>query len=266
MAESFLPSIAALVALMPLGLLSLRRSARRDWMFWTLLGVALAGPLVEVSIQFWSGWRTGLAPALWICVTASLAIFALLAAVTRNGWRLAPLLSAYLILFALIAVIWQNEPAHGTLAGVTTGWIEVHIVLSVVTYGLLTIAAVAGAAGFLQERALKAKGPGALSGVLPPMAEAEKLQVRLLLASAVILGCGVLTGMGGQYVQDGRLLALDHKTVLSLVAFVLICVLLIAHYRTGVRGRRAARIVLVAYLCLTLAYPGVKFVTDVVLA
>ena len=33
-----------------------------------------------------------------------------------------------------------------------------------------------------------------------------------------------------------------------------------------IRGRRAARIVLLAYLLLTLAYPGVKFVTDVILA
>ena len=31
-------------------------------------------------------------------------------------------------------------------------------------------------------------------------------------------------------------------------------------------GRRAARYVLVAYLLLTLGYPGVKFVTDVLLA
>jgi ABC-type uncharacterized transport system permease subunit len=38
------------------------------------------------------------------------------------------------------------------------------------------------------------------------------------------------------------------------------------HYRSGLRGRRAARVVLVAYLLLTLAYPGVKFVTDVLLS
>ena len=42
--------------------------------------------------------------------------------------------------------------------------------------------------------------------------------------------------------------------------------LLLVHYRTGLRGRRAARWVLVAYLLLTLAYVGVKFVTDVLLA
>jgi ABC-type uncharacterized transport system permease subunit len=42
--------------------------------------------------------------------------------------------------------------------------------------------------------------------------------------------------------------------------------LLIARYSRGIRGRQAARLALLAYLLLALAYPGVKFVTDVVLA
>jgi ABC-type uncharacterized transport system permease subunit len=44
-----------------------------------------------------------------------------------------------------------------------------------------------------------------------------------------------------------------------------IAALLAAHYRTGIRGRRAARYMLLGYLLLTLAYPGVKFVTDVLI-
>jgi ABC-type uncharacterized transport system permease subunit len=42
-------------------------------------------------------------------------------------------------------------------------------------------------------------------------------------------------------------------------------ILLLARYRNGIRGRRAARLALLAYLLLTLAYPGVKFVTDVLI-
>ena len=62
------------------------------------------------------------------------------------------------------------------------------------------------------------------------------------------------------------MLAFDHKTVLSLLAFAVIGLLLFVHYRIGLRGRRAARLVLLAYLLLTLAYPGVKFVADVLIA
>jgi len=41
--------------------------------------------------------------------------------------------------------------------------------------------------------------------------------------------------------------------------------LLILHFRSGLRGRRAARWVLVAYLLLTLAFLGVKFATVVLI-
>jgi ABC-type uncharacterized transport system permease subunit len=53
---------------------------------------------------------------------------------------------------------------------------------------------------------------------------------------------------------------------LTIAAFVVIGGLLVCHYGSGVRGKMAARIVLLAYLLLTLGYPGVKFVTDVLMA
>jgi 2C-methyl-D-erythritol 2,4-cyclodiphosphate synthase len=66
-------------------------------------------------------------------------------------------------------------------------------------------------------------------------------------------------------IASGELLAFDHKTVLSLLAFAIIGALLVLQFRSGLRGRRAARLVLAAYLLLTLAYPGVKLVTDVLI-
>jgi ABC-type uncharacterized transport system permease subunit len=81
-----------------------------------------------------------------------------------------------------------------------------------------------------------------------------------------VLSIGLVTGMILAYRETGQILPFDHKTVLSIAAFVVIAGLLVAHYRSGMRGRRAARVVLLAYLLLTLGYPGVKFVTDVLMA
>lgn len=262
MGDSFVVSIAAVVALLPAAILALRKERAPDGLFWLLLAVAVAGPLVQTVTLFSAGWQTGFAAAVWITVAASVAIFATIAAATRKAWPLASILLPYLMILGVLAIALRDGPAA---VAAPTGWVVAHIVLSVITYGLLTIAAVAGLAVFLQERALKAKSAGALTRVLPSMADAETIQVRLLAACLVILGCGVITGMSAQYVHDGRLLNLDHKTVFSLIAFAVIGALLAAHYKTGVRGRRAARFVLLAYLLLTLAYPGVKFVTDVVL-
>ena len=59
----------------------------------------------------------------------------------------------------------------------------------------------------------------------------------------------------------GALLTFDHKTVLTVIAFIVIGALLAAHYRVGLRGRRAARLVLIGYLLVTLVNPLPLMVT-----
>jgi ABC-type uncharacterized transport system permease subunit len=71
--------------------------------------------------------------------------------------------------------------------------------------------------------------------------------------------------MALQWQETRQLLPFNHKVVLTLAAFVVIGVLLVAQRWAGVRGRRAARLVLLGYLLLTLGYPGVKFVSEVLI-
>jgi ABC-type uncharacterized transport system permease subunit len=129
----------------------------------------------------------------------------------------------------------------------------------------VTLAAVAGAAVFLQERALKAKRPTALTRLLPAVSDSEALEIRLLYTAEAVLALGVITGAATQHFLAHSSLALDNKTLFSLAAFAVIAALLVARHFSGLRGQRVARWALIAYLLLTLAYPGVKFVTDVVM-
>ncbi len=262
--------LAALAALVPAAVLSFRRPLDRpDPLFWALLGVALAGPTAYSLIELSGPWKTDLSAALWLSVTASMAIFLVLAALVREAWRLAPLLLPYLILLGALGAVWGQVPTPGELPGdfraPVAAWLGVHIAVSLATYGLCTIAAVAAGAVLLQERALKRKAPTALTHMLPSVSDASRLQVRLLASSAVVLVLGISTGMAEQLLTSGRVLAFDHKTLLSILAFGVIGLLLILHQRTGLRGQGAARTVLLAYLLLTLAYPGVKFVTEVMM-
>lgn len=268
-------SLSALFALVPAMLVPFRRApAGRDAVFWAVLALAVAGPLAWAVVLVAGRWHTDLSTALWVTIAACMVLFAGLCLGTRSAWRLAPLLLPYLVLIAALATLTArgSEPAlRGGAPDMLRGgapdiWIQVHIVVSVLTYALLTLAAVAALAAFLQERALKAKHPTGLTRILPPMAESERLQVRLLAASETVLGAGLLTGMAVLYFERGRLLVLDHKTLLSIATFLVIAALLAAHARTGIRGRRAARTVLAAYLLLTLGYLGVKFVTGILLA
>jgi ABC-type uncharacterized transport system permease subunit len=259
-------NLGAFVALLPAAALSFRRERGRDGLFYAVLGLALLGPALWVASQDESAWHTGFAMSLWLTIVATLALFLVLSLWTRHAWELAPLLLPYLVLLGIAALVWQRAPERPLNEAVPVGWFDAHIVFAVATYGLLTIGAVAGFAVFLQERALKAKRPTALTRLLPGVAASESLELRLIAAAEAVLALGLLSGMAAQYFLSGRLLPFTHKTLFSLAAFVVIGVLLVARYSRGIRGRQAARLALLAYLLLTLAYPGVKFVTDVVLA
>jgi ABC-type uncharacterized transport system permease subunit len=265
-AHPFLYSLLALVSLLPACLAAYRRSAGRDAVFWATTAVALAGPVLLCIVKLSSTWQTGLSTSLWITIAGCMVLYSVLSAGVGVVWRLGPLLLPYLVIVAAIAIVWDQAPGRPLPADTPVAWVEVHIAFAVLTYCLLTVAAVAGVAVMLQESALKTKRPTRRTELLPAVAEAESMQVGLLLATEVVLGCGLLTGIATQFMETGGVLVINHKTVLSVVAFVVIGGLLVAHFRTGMRGRRAARLVLLAYLLVTLGYPGVKFVTDVLLA
>lgn len=270
MSQNILLSLTALVALLPAAFYPYRRIAGqggegRGWSFWGALLLAAAGPGMWAILQVAGQWQTGFSTALWVTTAACMMLFIGLSLFHRTAWRLAPLLLPYLLVVCLFATLTEDAPApvlRGNAPGV---WIDLHIAVSVFTYALLTLSAVASLAAVLQTRALKTKRPTPLSRFLPPVAESERLQLRLLIASEVVLGAGLATGMAVLYFEQGRLFRTDHKSLLSLATFVVIGLLLLAEYRTGVRGRTAARTMLIVYLLATLAYPGVKFVSNVLI-
>ena len=260
-------NLFALAALLPAALVPLRTGAGRDGAYGAAIALAVLGPAVWGSVLMGEAWQTSLSAALWVSIAASALLFAALAGLTRQAWRLAPLLMPFLATLGLLASLMRLVEAPRPLTGAApAAWLDLHIIVSVLTYALLTLAAVASLAAFLQERSLKRKRPSRLTRLLPSVVDGEHLAGRLLLASEAVLGLGLITGMATQYFESGSLLVVQHKTLLSLLAFGLIGLLLIGHRVCGVRGRVAARVVLVSYLLLTLAYPGVKFVTQVLLS
>jgi len=176
MPDNMILSLSAIIALVPSSLLAMRRDHRPDTVFWMVLIVAVAGPANWVLVSMAGSWQTDLATALWVTVAATMAIFAVITILTRESWRLAPLISTYMAALGVIALIWGHAPDKPLAAtGGGHGWIGIHIGVSVATYALVTIAAVAALAAFLQERALKNKRPTKLSRLLPSVADCEDL-------------------------------------------------------------------------------------------
>lgn len=263
-------NLAALTALLPSALLLTCRSPApeqdvRDLVFWVVLAAAAAGALAWTWVLFAAAWQTGIAASLWVTISLSLVFFALISAVSSGFARLLVVYGPYTVVLAVIATIWAQAPGRRVPESETGPWLNLHIGISVTTYALMTLAAMAAMAVFLQERALKARRPTRLTAILPSVSESEALQLRLLVASAVVLGLGILTGMVIEFLYRGVVLVMNHKILLSLLSFGVIAGMLIVHRTSGMTGRRAARYLLLAYLLLTLGYPGVKLVTDVFL-
>jgi len=257
--NSVLVNLSAVVSILPLALLALRPRPARDRRFWTAVTVAAVGAVGWTLIRFGSQWDDGLGAALWVSTAATVGLFAGISAVSATMAGLAGLLGPYLLVVAALASI-LDQPASGRVSGMPEAWVIIHIVVSLATYALATLAAVAALSVLLKERALKAKRPFGISAGLPAVTDAETLLFRLLSAAEIVLGVGILSGVALSVISGQGWIAVHHKSVLSVVAFLVVGAVLLAHARLGLRGRRAVRGVLAIYLLLTLAYPGVKAV------
>lgn len=265
MTAATLLDLSAIAAMVPLLILSLRVEEGRGGLYWLLFAVAVVGPAARALGHALGGWDAGFSAALWLTVAASLVLFAALVGVSRHAWRLTALVVGYLIVAGALATIWEGGHPAPTPRGAALAWLMVHIAVSLLTYAFVTLSALAALGTLLQERALKDKRKPAYTRLLPPVAEGDRLVIRLLAFGEGVLALGLVSGMSINALAGLPWLRLDHKTLLSLLAFAVIGILLAAHWRSGLRGRSAVRVVLLAWLLLTLAYPGVKFVTEVLL-
>jgi len=208
---------------------------------------------------------------------------------TTTGLDLGVLAVASLIAWAIVALlllallvrpiedlgIFVLPLAAITVALSLTGWggtpppvayepgMQIHIAASVLAYGLLSIAAFQSLVLAYQEWRLRHKRPGGVLRVLPPLQSQENLLFQLVGLGFVLLSLSLITGF--MFVHDMLAQHLVHKTVLSVIAWLVFAVLLWGRWRYGWRGRTAIRWSLAGFVILALAYFGSKFVLEVVL-
>lgn len=162
---------------------------------------------------------------------------------------------------AAIAVLLRltSNQVHHLSTALSTG-LEIHIITSIISYSLLSIAALQAILLYIQNAYLHNKHPAGFIRALPPLETMEKLLFRMIGTGFVVLCVSLATGLF--YIED---LISQHKTVLSLGAWILFAVLLYGRWRFGWRGRTAIRWTLTGFALLLLAYFGSKFVLELIL-
>lgn len=134
--------------------------------------------------------------------------------------------------------------------------LQLHVVLSVLGAGLLTLAAVQAVTLALQDALLHGKSAHRLVQALPPLQTMERVLFVLIALGFFMLSLSLLSGL--LFVDDLMAQHLAEKTVLSVVAWTLFGGLLWGRWRWGWRGRTAVRWTLAGYGVLILAYFGSK--------
>jgi ABC-type uncharacterized transport system permease subunit len=172
-------------------------------------------------------------------------------------------LTAILLVSAGIgAACTGGEPNF--IASQPPSWeLTAHVLLSMGAAALLFGAAVTAILLFTLDRRLRTRRISDLSSTMPPVDQLERLMFRLIGSGFALLTLALFTGF--VFVTDLFAQHLIHKTVLSVIAWVLFGILLAGRARFGWRGRPAVRWTLVGFVLLALAYFGSKFVLESVL-
>ncbi|MEO5364707.1 MAG: cytochrome c biogenesis protein CcsA [Magnetococcus sp. DMHC-8] len=154
---------------------------------------------------------------------------------------------------------------HPDLRVMTDPLLLSHLVLSLLAYGLFSIAAILALMDAFQEHALRTKHLGDLFASLPPLDALEETLFLMVTMGFALLTASMLTGGWYAYAERGTALAFNHKQVFTWATWLVFGTLLLGRHFQGWRGRRAVRFTLWGYLFLALAFFGVKFVSEVVL-
>jgi len=138
-----------------------------------------------------------------------------------------------------------------------------HILLSILAYGMFTIAVFQSLLLLLQDHQLKNKHPLGLIKSFPPLQTMESLLFGFLWAGWVLLSMSLISGW--LFLENLFAQHLVHKTLLSILAWIVFSVLLWGRHHLGWRGHKAIRWTLGGFLLLMLAYFGSKLVREYIL-
>lgn len=221
---------------------------------WVLHASVLTLALLQQPARF------GFAPALSVTAWLVLTVYAVerqMFPQMQARWALAGLGSAAV----LLALVFPGSELHVT----ASPWLPLHWALGIASYGLFAAAVVHAWLMMRAERNIRhATDPQA--GL--PLLTLERLTFRFANAGFVLLSATLLAGLffSETLYGPGRGgVRWDHKTVFSILSWLVFALLLLGRARFGWRGRKAVRVLYTGSLLLLLAYAGSRFVLEVIL-
>ncbi|MCB2428097.1 cytochrome C assembly family protein [Methylophaga pinxianii] len=220
----------------------------------TTLALLFHAADIYFTMKFAQGWDLSLMSSLSIAAWL-MAFIAMLA-----GMR-SPVAHPGIVVYPLVALcLMFKVEAPGSQQTLSDPALEWHILLSLTAYALLALAAMQSVILAIQEKQLRKKNASGLMRKLPPLQTMEKALFQLLNAGFILLTLGLVTGF--VFVNDFIAQHVAHKTVLSVIAWLVFAGLLWGRRQYGWRSQTAVKWTLSGFGFLLLAYVGSKLVLD----
>jgi len=223
------------------------------------LAVILQTLSVLISVQQLNHFNFGFFNTASL-VAMIVALMLLIAALTKPVIKLGAIVFPMAAIMLLLNQFFTQETGHLN----THNWaMTSHILTSVIAFSLLNIAALQAVLLAFQDMQLKSHPPKRFAQSLPSLQAMESLLFQMLSAGVLFLTVSLTTGF--VFIEDLFAQHLVHKTVLSILAWLLFSGLLLGRWRYGWRGQTALCWTLSGFVLLLLAYFGSKFILELIL-
>jgi len=229
-----------------------------------MLGTA-SGVILHSTAQF-QHWFTGTLTEISILNVLSLCALVVVALLMISLLFRKSVFNAGLVALpiATIALLleWMVD-VPGTVLTAASTEITAHILSSVLAFGVLSVAGVYAVFVALIDHFLNRHHLNRFIQTLPALDILETLLFQLIAIGFVLLTVSLSTGL--LFVNDLFAQHLAHKTILSIIAWLVFGTLLWGRRFRGWRGRVAVRMTLAGVVLLLLSYFGSKLVLEVLL-
>ena len=234
-----------------------------------LAPLALHGWLLHAALfagELRFGFAHALSAMLWLAV--------LLCWIENLFLRIAAIYPIALAAAAVCAPLTAFFAGRAS-AGAISPAFSLHLLFGMLAYSLFMVATMHAVLISMLDRQLHGHRPGPHppSGALlddpmqglPPLLSLERVVFQLTGAAFLVLTLTIAVGIAYSESIFGRAMRFDHKTVFVVLSWLTFGLLLAGRRLYGWRGRAAWRWTFAGFALLLLAYPGSRFVMEVLL-
>jgi ABC-type uncharacterized transport system permease subunit len=259
----FLPYLLAALIYLAIATLYWRRTSVSPLWSQATVGIALAihGWLLHNSLLMQEGLNLGLTNAL----SAIFWLTALIYWGTNFRQDLHRLQAFVLPPTALALLLQWALPESHPITYAAEPLFRLHLIIAFAAYSLLTFAALHALLMAVAERTMHRKPTLFRLPDFPPLIGMEHLLFQMVGVGFVLLTLTLVTGIVFSEQLFHQAFRFNHKTVFTIVSWLIFAALLVGRWKHGWRGRTAVRWTLSGFAVLLLAYVGSKFVLEFLL-